>query len=101
MFFGVSGFLLSNVRVYRKQLYYATPFCIVFCSRILGVGSAILLGGKLIDMKHLTAVLEERGMSPAATYVLLSTANIIPQMSKKMNAILDAHRSRGVRRLVF
>lgn len=35
-------------------------------------------------------------MSPAATYVLLSTANIIPQMSKKMNAILDAQRSRGI-----
>lgn len=69
---------------------------VVLCSRILGVGSAILLGGKLIDMKHLTAVLEERGMSPAATYVLLSTANIIPQMSKKMSAILDAQRSRGI-----
>lgn len=34
---------------------------IVLCSRILGVGSAILLGGKLIHMKQLTAVLEERG----------------------------------------
>ena len=69
---------------------------VVLCSRILGVGSSLLLGGKLIDMKQLTAVLEERGMSPAATYVLLSTANIIPQMSKKMNAILDAQRSRGI-----
>ena len=69
---------------------------IVLCSRILGVGSAILLGGKIIDMKKLMAVLEERGLSPSATYVLLSTTNIIPQMSKKMNAILDAQRSRGI-----
>ena len=69
---------------------------IVLCSRILGVGSGILLSSKIIDMKKLMAVLEERGLSPSATYVLLSTTNIIPQMSKKMNAILDAQRSRGI-----
>ncbi|MDO5786021.1 MAG: energy-coupling factor transporter transmembrane component T [Eubacteriales bacterium] len=69
---------------------------IVLCSRILGVGSAILLGGKLIDIKKLMTVLEKRGVSPSVTYVLLSTTNIIPQMSKKMNVILDAQRSRGI-----
>ena len=35
-------------------------------------------------------------MSPSATYVLVSTTNIIPQMSKKMNAILEAQKSRGI-----
>lgn len=69
---------------------------IVLCSRILGIGSAILLGGKLINIKNLMTVLEERGVSSSATYVLLSTTNIIPQMSKKMNAILEAQRSRGI-----
>lgn len=69
---------------------------VVLCSRILGIGSAILLGGKLINIQSLMTVLEERGVSPSATYVLLSTTNIIPQMSKKMNAILEAQRSRGI-----
>lgn len=66
------------------------------CSRILGIGSAILLGGKLVDMKKLMTVLEDRGVSSSVTYVLLSTTNIIPQMSKKMNAILEAQQSRGI-----
>ena len=35
-------------------------------------------------------------MSPSATYVIMSTVNIIPQMSKKMTVIMDAQRSRGV-----
>lgn len=69
---------------------------IALCSRILGIGSAILLGGKLIDMKNLMVVLEDRGVSSSVTYVLLSTTNIIPQMSKKMNAILEAQQSRGI-----
>lgn len=69
---------------------------ISLCSRILGIGSAILLGGKLIDVKKLMAVLEGRGVSASITYVLLSTTNIIPQMSKKMNAILEAQQSRGI-----
>lgn len=69
---------------------------IVLCSRILGIGSAILLGGKLIVVKELMTVLEERGVSPSVTYVLISTTNIIPQMGKKMNAILEAQKSRGI-----
>lgn len=69
---------------------------LVLSSRILGVGSAILLAGKLIDIKNLMTALEKKGISPSVTYVLLSTTNIIPQMSKKMNVILDAQRSRGI-----
>lgn len=69
---------------------------IVLSSRILGAGSAILLAGKLIEMKELMTVLEERGVAPSVSYVLLSTTTIIPQMSKKMNTILDAQRSRGI-----
>ncbi len=34
---------------------------IVLCSRIMGIGSAILLGGKLIDIKKLMVMLEKRG----------------------------------------
>ena len=69
---------------------------IVLCSRIMGVGSAVLLAGKLIDIKELMVVLEKRGVPSSVTYVLLSTSNLIPQMSKKMDAILEAQRSRGI-----
>lgn len=66
------------------------------CSRILGFGSAALLGIKLLNVNELMAILEDRGLSPVASYVLLSTAKIIPQMAKKMNVILEAQKSRGI-----
>lgn len=69
---------------------------ISLCSRILGAGTAIVLGIRLIDVDDLVISLEHRGVSPAATYVIRSTVNIIPQMNKKMIAIMDAQRSRGV-----
>ena len=69
---------------------------VALSSRILGIGSAILLGGKLLNAKELMTVLEEKGLPSSATYVLLSTINIIPQMSKRMGAILEAQRSRGI-----
>lgn len=69
---------------------------ITLCTRILGVGSAVVLAIKLINVNDLVIALENRGMSPSATYVVLSTVNIIPQMSKRMNVIMDAQRSRGI-----
>lgn len=69
---------------------------VTLCSRILGFGSAALLGIKLLYVNELMAVLEERGLSPVAAYVMLSTAKIIPQMAKKMSVILEAQKSRGI-----
>ncbi len=69
---------------------------IILCTRILGVGSAVVLAIKFIDVNDMVISLEERGMSPSAAYVLLSTVNIIPQMSKRMGVIMDAQRSRGI-----
>ncbi len=66
------------------------------CSRLFGAGSAAILGFRLIDLGSLMAVLEKRGVPPTVTYVLMSTANIIPQMIKRMGAILEAQKSRGI-----
>ena len=69
---------------------------VTLCTRIMGVGTAAVLGIKLVDVGKLVVALEDRGVSPSATYVIMSTVNIIPQMSKKMTVIMDAQRSRGV-----
>ena len=66
------------------------------CSRLFGAGSAAILGFQLIDLGSLMVVLEKKGISPTVTYVLMSTANIIPQMVKRMGAILEAQKSRGI-----
>lgn len=66
------------------------------CTRLLGVGTAAVLGIQMVNVDKLVIVLEEKGLSASATYVLLSTVNIIPQMSKKMKVIMDAQKSRGI-----
>ena len=52
------------------------------CTRLLGVGTAAVLGIQMVNVDKLVIVLEEKGLSASATYVLLSTLNINPQMSK-------------------
>lgn len=63
---------------------------------ILSIGTAILLGSVLIDVRRMTRALEQRGTSPTASYVILSTITMIPQMRRRMTAIMDAQRSRGI-----
>ena len=79
-------------QVTREGLEQASKLC----SRLFGAGSAAILGFRLIDLGNLMAVLEKSGISPTVTYVLMSTANIIPQMVKRMGAILEAQKSRGI-----
>jgi len=66
------------------------------CSKILGIGSAAILSVKILNLNKLMAVLEKKGVSPTVSYVLMSTASIIPQMNKKMGTILEAQKSRGI-----
>lgn len=66
------------------------------CSKILGIGSAAILSVKILNLNKLMAVLEKKGVSPTVSYVLISTASIIPQMNKKMGTILEAQKSRGI-----
>ncbi len=66
------------------------------CSKILGIGSAAILSVKILNLNKLMTVLEKKGVPPTASYVLMSTASIIPQMSKKMGTILEAQKSRGI-----
>lgn len=69
---------------------------ISLCSRLVAIASAMVLAIKIVDAKKLTIALEQRGVKSSVTYVITSTINIIPQMSKKMHVILDAQRSRGI-----
>lgn len=66
------------------------------CSKILGIGSAAILSVKILNLNKLMAVLEKKGVSQTVSYVLMSTASIIPQMNKKMGTILEAQKSRGI-----
>lgn len=63
---------------------------------VMSIGSALILGSVLIDIRRLTRALEQRGTSPTASYVVLSTITMIPQLRSHMGTIMDAQRSRGI-----
>ncbi|MDO5720855.1 MAG: energy-coupling factor transporter transmembrane component T [Actinomycetaceae bacterium] len=67
-----------------------------FASRVLGVGSAIILLVQMMNMTRMVLALEKRKYSPNLTYVITATVNIIPQMRKQMTVIMDAQRARGI-----
>jgi energy-coupling factor transport system permease protein len=64
--------------------------------RILGVMSSFLLLSFTVRSDRLMLALQERGMSPTITYIVLATIQIVPRFRAKANTILDAQRSRGL-----
>lgn len=63
---------------------------------VLALGSALLLFFRLTPVKDITAALENAGMPPSATYVVLSAIQMIPEMRKQSSTIMDAQKTRGV-----
>ncbi|HXF63914.1 MAG TPA: energy-coupling factor transporter transmembrane component T [Caldilineaceae bacterium] len=71
-------------------------FGYLMASRIMTMVGAFLL---LLFATHpgaLMADLNQRGVSPSLTYIIVSTLQIIPQMRAKANTIMDAQRARGL-----
>jgi energy-coupling factor transporter transmembrane protein EcfT len=65
-------------------------------SRILGIASAFLLFFRITEIKDLVRALENMGLPSTASFVVLSTLQIIPEMKKQTNVIMDAQKTRGV-----
>jgi ABC-type cobalt transport system, permease component CbiQ and related transporters len=63
---------------------------------VLALGSALLLFFRITPVKDITAALENAGMPPSATYVVLSAIQMIPEMRKQSATIMDAQKTRGV-----
>lgn len=71
-------------------------FSLQLTSKILAIGSALILFFRITKINDLARSLEKLGMSPKATFVLVASFNIIPEMRQDMIRIMDAQRSRGV-----
>lgn len=65
-------------------------------SKILAIGSSFILFFRITTIKDFVASLENMGMSPKATYVILATLQMIPEMKKQSTVIMDAQKTRGV-----
>lgn len=71
-------------------------FSLQLTSKILAIGSSIVLFFQITKINDLVRSLEILGVSPKATYVLSSALNIIPEMRQHLLRIMDAQRTRGV-----
>ncbi len=71
-------------------------FSLQLTSKIVAIGSALILFFQITKITDLARSLEIAGISPKATYTLIAAFNIIPEMRQDMIRIMDAQRSRGV-----
>lgn len=80
------------ISIKKEGLLYAVSLS----TKILVFGGSLLFFFKTTKVKDFVSSLEQRGLSPTFSYVILSTLQIIPQMEKRSRQIMDAQRSRGV-----
>lgn len=71
-------------------------FAISVITRLVALVAAYFLLVLVVHPRHLVIALEERGMSPKLGYLLLSTLQLVPQIQRTAETILDAQRSRGL-----
>lgn len=63
---------------------------------ILAVGLAVMTFFTMVPIKMLVGVLEQAGASPKATYVVLSTLQMIPELQSRSKRIMAAQQTRGL-----
>ena len=63
---------------------------------LAGVASALVWFFAVTTEKDFVLALEKKGMSPKASYVVLSTLQMVPVLKKRSQTIMNAQRARGV-----
>ncbi|MDF2067276.1 MULTISPECIES: energy-coupling factor transporter transmembrane component T [Bacillaceae] len=69
---------------------------LLLTSRILAIGSAFILFFRITEVRDFVKSLEDKGLPPMGAYVVLSTLQIIPEMRRQANTIMEAQKTRGV-----
>ncbi|MFJ7972123.1 energy-coupling factor transporter transmembrane component T family protein [Psychrobacillus sp. NPDC096389] len=69
---------------------------LLLTSRILAIGSAFILFFRMTEVRDFVKSLEDIGLPPMGAYVVLSTLQIIPEMRRQANTIMEAQKTRGV-----
>ncbi|GEO70056.1 energy-coupling factor transporter transmembrane component T [Levilactobacillus acidifarinae] len=65
-------------------------------SKIVAIGAILIWFFQVTQVKDIAAAMQNAGWNKKLIFVMLSTMQLIPQMTSMMNTIADAQRSRGV-----
>ncbi|GKQ43438.1 ABC transporter permease [Companilactobacillus sp. RD055328] len=64
--------------------------------RMLSLGSSLILFFEITSTQDIVANLKNTGVNPKVTYVMLASLQMIPEMKKQSNTIMEAQQSRGI-----
>ena len=80
------------ISVYKEGLFKA----IILTSRITAFVSILTLLILITPAKDFTIALEKKGLNSKAAFILLLSLQMIPEMKKQANVIMNSQKSRGV-----
>lgn len=94
-------FLLpSGPTLYQWHIFCITrgglARALTYSCRLMGLITTILYGTHLIAIRDLALAIEQKGLSPIISYILLSSIDCIPEMGRRLGKITDAQKSRGI-----
>ena len=67
-----------------------------FSTMVMAICGGVTLFFALVSMRHLTLALERLGVSPRASFVLLSSFQSITDLGATARVVLDAQKARGI-----
>jgi energy-coupling factor transport system permease protein len=79
-----------------RLTYEGLLFAYTISTRLLTLGTAVLLLLQVTQPPDLVFALTERGLPRSIGYILLVSLQLVPDMSARATAILEAQRSRGL-----
>ncbi len=85
-------FSIGFIDVYQEGIMMS----LALTSKIVAISSLIILFFATTKVKDIVFSFEKMGLNPKATYVILSTLQIIPALSAKSETIMEAQSSRGL-----
>lgn len=88
----INVFNLFNISVYKESLQYG----LTLAFSVMCIGGILAWFFGVTDNKELIRALEKKGMGPKASYVLLSTLQMITVLQKSSKTIMSAQQARGV-----
>ena len=65
-------------------------------SKLTAVVSALTMLTLITPVKTFTLALEKKGLNPKAAFILMLTLQMIPEMKKQANVIMDSQKARGI-----
>jgi energy-coupling factor transporter transmembrane protein EcfT len=110
----LKALLIMLILVFLMQLFYypgetvigewgifkwtaeGLQYGLILTSKILAIGSAFILFFRITEVKDFVKALEDIGLPPMGAYVVMSTLQIIPEMKRQANTIMEAQKTRGV-----